>query len=56
MTLNAEIEKAKERDDVRAATAGISPAGPLVKFEDLRARGVISQQEFDAQKNRILGP
>jgi len=51
----AEIEKAKERDDTRAARAGISVADELAKFERLRREGVISEEEFEAQKGRLLG-
>ena len=50
----AEIESAKERDDTRAARAGVSVADELGKLEDLRARGVISQEEFDTQRSRLL--
>ena len=51
----AEIEGAKMRDDTRAARAGISVADELSKLEDLRSRGVISDQEFAAQRTRLLG-
>lgn len=51
----AEIEKAQERDDTRAARAGISTADELAKFERLRREGVISEEEFAAQKARLLG-
>lgn len=50
----AEIENAKERDDVRAARAGISVGEELTKLEDLRARGVITAEEFEVQKRRLL--
>jgi uncharacterized membrane protein YdbT with pleckstrin-like domain len=50
----AEIERAKERDDTRAARAGISVADELTKLEDLRSRGVITEAEFTAQKTRLL--
>lgn len=51
----AEIEKAKERDDTRAARAGLSVADELAKFASLRDRGEISEEEFQAQKARLLG-
>ena len=51
----SEIEKAKERDDMRAARAGVSVADELTKFERLRAQGTISEEEFQAQKARLLG-
>lgn len=50
----SQIEKSKESDEVRAARAGVSVADELTKFEDLRARGVISEEEFQAQKARLL--
>lgn len=50
-----EMELAGERDDVRAARAGISIADELTKLEELRRRGVLSDEEFIAQKNRLLG-
>ena len=51
----SEIEKSKERDDMRAARAGVSVADELTKFERLRAQGTISEEEFQAQKARLLG-
>lgn len=50
----AEIENAKERDDTRAARAGISVADELSKLEQLRRQGVISEEQFEAQKTRLL--
>ncbi|CAN5770678.1 PH domain-containing protein [soil metagenome] len=50
-----EMELAGERDDVRATRAGISIADELTKLEELRRRGVLSDEEFIAQKNRLLG-
>ncbi|MEE8599994.1 PH domain-containing protein [Euzebya tangerina] len=50
----AEIERAAERDDTRAARAGISVADELTKLEDLRRRGVITVEEFEAQKAKLL--
>ncbi|HUG83367.1 MAG TPA: PH domain-containing protein [Euzebya sp.] len=50
----AEIENAKERDDTRAARAGISVADELSKLEQLRRQGVISEEQFEAQKARLL--
>lgn len=49
-----EMELAEERDDVRAARAGISVADELTKLEELRRRGVISSEEFVQQKRRLL--
>ena len=51
----SEIEKAKERDDMRAARAGVSVAAEPTKIERLRAQGTISEEEFQAQKARLLG-
>ena len=51
----SEIEKSKERDDMRAARAGVSVADELTKFERLRAQGTISEEEFQAQEARLLG-
>ena len=50
----AEIERAGARDDTRAARAGISVADELTKLEQLRSRGVITPEEFEAQKARLL--
>lgn len=49
-----EMEHAAERDDVRAARAGVSVADELAKLDQLRRRGVISDEEFTAQKARLL--
>lgn len=51
----AEMEAAKARDDRRAGSASISPAQELARFAELRADGVISEAEFQAQKTRLLG-
>lgn len=51
----AEIERGQERDDTRAARAGISVADELTKLEELRRQGVISDAEFQAQRGRLLG-
>lgn len=50
----AEIERAAERDQRRGARAGMSVADELAKLEQLRRRGVISEEEFAAQKARLL--
>lgn len=52
--ISLEIEREQARDDTRAARAGISVADELAKLEDLRARGVLSAEEFEAQKARLL--
>lgn len=51
----ATMEQAKERDDTRAARAGISVADELGKLEQLRRQGVITESEFQAQRTRLLG-
>lgn len=51
----ATMEQAKERDDTRAARAGISVADELGKLEQLRRQGVITESEFLAQRTRLLG-
>ncbi|CAN5504092.1 PH domain-containing protein [soil metagenome] len=50
----AQIERSKERDDTRAARAGISVADELAKLEELRRQGVIDEQQFQSQKARLL--
>jgi uncharacterized membrane protein YdbT with pleckstrin-like domain len=51
----AEMEHAKARDDTRAGRAGLSVADELAKLDDLRQRGVITEQEFTQQRTRLLG-
>jgi hypothetical protein len=38
-----------------AATSSSSPADELVKLADLRDKGVITSEEFDRQKAKLLG-
>jgi uncharacterized membrane protein YdbT with pleckstrin-like domain len=47
----AEMEHAKARD----GRAGLSVADELAKLDDLRQRGVITEQEFTQQRTRLLG-
>ena len=42
-------------DRIGNAGGGVSVADELSKLDDLRARGVISAEEFEAQKARLLG-
>ncbi len=39
----------------RAGSSSHSPASELERLADLRARGVLTEEEFQAQKRRILG-
>ena len=48
------MERATERDAVRAAGGGFSVAEEIDRLDGLRARGVISDAEFQAQKTRLL--
>ena len=48
------MERATERDAVRHASAGMSVADELERLDGLRARGVLSEAEFQAQKARLL--
>ncbi len=50
----AEIEAAKARDERRAARASVSVGDELHKLERLRRDGVITTEEFEAQKRRLL--
>jgi uncharacterized membrane protein YdbT with pleckstrin-like domain len=52
--IHQQIERAQERDGTRNARAGMSVADELAKLDDLRARGVISPEEFETQKARLL--
>ena len=52
------VKQAQQQDEQFRAyvqeSAGTSPADQLTKLADLRDKGVITQQEFDAQKAKIL--
>ena len=48
------LQKATDQYIRETATAGVSSADELHKLADLKERGVISQEEFDAQKAKIL--
>ncbi|MGI9015526.1 MAG: PH domain-containing protein [Euzebya sp.] len=50
-----EMESSAERDDVRAARAGVSVADELTKLNQLRQQGLITEEEFAAQRTRLLG-
>ncbi|MBE6917741.1 MAG: SHOCT domain-containing protein [Ruminococcaceae bacterium] len=50
----------KQIEDIKNAPVGgvvqqLSPAEELKKFKELLDLGVISQEEFDAKKNQLLG-
>ena len=45
----------RAQDDYIRNVTATSSADELSKLDDLRQNGVISQQEFDAQKSKVLG-
>lgn len=54
------VQAARQQDEafkqyVRQAAGDGSSADQLAKLADLQARGVITQEEFDQQKAKILG-
>lgn len=59
--LRAIIEEAVAAREIRTSTAGsvsasaLSTADELAKLAQLRDQGVLSQEEFDAQKAKLLG-
>ena len=53
--IHQQKERAQERDSTRQARAGMSVADELAKLDDLRARGVITTEQFEEQKARLLG-
>lgn len=48
------LQKATDQYIRETAAAGTSSADELHKLADLKDRGVISQEEFDAQKAKLL--
>jgi uncharacterized membrane protein YdbT with pleckstrin-like domain len=54
-TIVAEMEKAQARDDTRLGRATLSVADELAKLDDLRRQGLITEEEFAAQRSRLLG-
>lgn len=45
----------RAQDDYIRDVTATSSADELSKLNDLRQNGIISQQEFDAQKSKVLG-
>ncbi len=39
----------------KSASAAFSPADELIKYKALLDSGVLTQEEFDAKKNQLLG-
>jgi membrane protein YdbS with pleckstrin-like domain len=54
-TIHRQIELKKGGRGGAATTGTADVAGQLEKFEGMLERGTISQEEFDAQKQRLLG-
>jgi hypothetical protein len=54
MVKQAQQDDQQFRDYVQDAAGSASPADQLTKLADLRDRGVITQEEFDRQKAKIL--
>ena len=54
MQRQAQQDDQQFRDYVQDAAGSASPADQLTKLADLRDRGVITQEEFDRQKAKIL--
>jgi hypothetical protein len=54
MVQQAQQQDQQFRDYVQDAASSASPADQLSKLADLRDRGVITQEEFDRQKAKIL--
>lgn len=50
----SEMEKA-QRAYIQAAAGSTSSADELQKLADLRAKGVLTDEEFNAQKSALLG-
>ncbi len=53
-TLAAERESKQEMDGYIRDTAGTSPADELAKLADLKAKGTISDAEFERMKAKVL--
>ena len=54
MTRQAQQQDQQFRDYVQDAAGSQSPADQLTKLADLRDRGVITAEEFDREKAKIL--
>lgn len=54
-TIKAQADAKKEFDSYVRQTAGASTADELSKLADLKAKGTISEEEFQAQKAKLLG-
>jgi ABC-type transport system involved in cytochrome bd biosynthesis fused ATPase/permease subunit len=55
-TIKAQADAKKEFDSyVRQTAGGTSTADELSKLADLKAKGTISEEEFQAQKAKLLG-
>jgi len=55
-TIQAQAEVKREFDSyVRQTAGGASTADELSKLADLKAKGTISEDEFQAQKAKLLG-
>jgi hypothetical protein len=53
-TLAAERESKQQVDTYIRDTAGPSPADELAKLADLKAKGTISDEEFDRMKAKLI--
>lgn len=55
-TIQAQADAKKEFDQyVRSTAGGASTADELGKLADLKAKGVLSEEEYQAQKSKLLG-
>jgi hypothetical protein len=52
--LHRQAEAKQQFDTYVRQTAGTSPADELAKLADLRAKGTISESEFEQAKQRLL--
>ncbi|MFS8118978.1 MAG: PH domain-containing protein [Microcoleus sp.] len=48
------ISLASKNTSAQSSAPQSSPADELIKYANLKERGVISQEEFDAKKNQLL--
>lgn len=49
------ISKARNSSKAIQSSQQVSPADELSKYAELKEKGVITQEEFDAKKNQLLG-
>ncbi|NLT06459.1 MAG: SHOCT domain-containing protein [Solirubrobacterales bacterium] len=55
-TIQAQADAKKEFDEyVRSTAGGTSTADELGKLADLKAKGVLSEEEYQAQKAKLIG-